>query len=56
MANSIDPTEKPREFLATVLAAALLVFNDQVHGSSEAFKVAEEFITEAEKRYGKIKP
>jgi hypothetical protein len=51
-----NPDEKPKEFLTVLVAAGLLIFQPKVFGTAEAFKLAEEFVAEAEKRTGKLNP
>ena len=51
-----DPAQKPREFLTILVAAGLLIFRKEVLGTQYAFKVADEFVVEVEKRVGKLNP
>lgn len=51
-----DPDQKPREFLLVLVAASLLIFNSKIYGASEAFSAAEQFVSEAEKRVGRLNP
>jgi hypothetical protein len=53
---ALDPETKPREFMTVIVAAGLLIFRSDIHGASDAFKVAEEFVAEAERRVGKLNP
>ena len=53
---ALDPETKPREFLTVLVAAGLFIFRPNVLGAEEAFKAAEQFIAEAERRVGKINP
>ena len=51
----LDPDKNPKELLTVLVAAGLLIF--KTHNSSqEAFKVAEQFVAETEKRVGKLNP
>jgi hypothetical protein len=52
----LDPETKPKEFLTVLVAAGLLIFRPSVFGPTEAFKSAEEFVAEAERRTGKMNP
>lgn len=52
----LDPETNPKGFLTVLVAAGLLIFRQNVHGAADAFKVAEEFVTEAERRVGKLNP
>lgn len=52
----LNPDDKPKEFLTVLVAAGLMIFRQNVYGASEAFKAAEEFVAEAEKRVGKLNP
>jgi hypothetical protein len=52
----LDPETKPCEFLTILVAAGLLIFRQNVYSISEAFKAAEEFVTETEKRFGELNP
>ncbi len=52
----INPDEKPREFLITIIAAMRYVFAPQDLMPGAAFDEAEKFVAEAEARYGKISP
>lgn len=52
----IDPDTNPKAFLTIAVAAGLLIFRQNVFGASEAFKLADEFVTEAERRFGKLNP
>jgi hypothetical protein len=49
-----DPDENPRAFVTALVAMALLVFHRSAPFASEAWKKADEFVAEAEKRYGKL--
>lgn len=49
---ALNPEEKPREFLITVIARLRYAFTET--GAADCFSQAEEFVAEAEKRYGKI--
>jgi hypothetical protein len=51
-----DPDTKPREFLTVLVAAGLLIFRPTINGPSDAFDMADRFVTEAEKRVGKLNP
>ena len=51
-----DPDENPKGFLTVIVAAGLLIFRQNVSDASEAFKAAEEFVAEAERRVGKLNP
>lgn len=52
----LDPDEKPREFLTVLVAAGLLIFRPNVNDDGDVFKAAEEFVAEAERRFGKLNP
>ena len=52
-----DPDSNPREFLTLIIAAGLFIFrNAYNYGAADAFRAAEEFVAEAERRVGKIEP
>ena len=51
-----SPDTHPKEALTVLVATLLLVFNDHVQTSAEAFQVAEEFVVETEKRTGRLNP
>jgi hypothetical protein len=53
--NPLNPDENPKAFLTIVLAAGFVVFG-HAKGTKEGFDHAEEFIKEAELRYGKLGP
>jgi hypothetical protein len=53
--NPLNPDENPKSFLTIVLAAGLKIFGP-ARGTKECFDHAEEFIKEAELRYGKLGP
>jgi len=50
----LDPDSKPREFLIVLIAAGVFIFKSV--GPKEAFDKATEFVAEAEKLIGPIKP
>jgi hypothetical protein len=52
----LDPDERPREFLTILVAAGLLIFRSNINGAGDAFKAAEEFVAETERRFGKLNP
>jgi hypothetical protein len=52
----LDPETNPKAFLTVAVAAGLLIFWANIFGAEEAFKVAEQFVTEAERRVGKLNP
>lgn len=52
----INPDEKPREFLITVIAAMRYVLAPQDLMPGAALDEVEKFVAEAERRYGKIEP
>ena len=52
----LDPETQPRELITILVAAGMLIFRPGVSGPSEAFKAAEEFVAEAERRFGKLNP
>jgi len=52
----LDPDKNPKGFLTIIVAAGLLIFRQNVSGASEAFKAAEEFVAETERRFGKLNP
>lgn len=56
MPMALDPDTKPKEFLTVIVAAGLFIFRPNVLGAEEAFRAAESFIAEAERRIGKINP
>ena len=53
---AFDPASKPKEVLTVVIAAGLFIFRASVFSASEAFKAADEFVAETEKRTGKLNP
>jgi hypothetical protein len=48
--------KNPKEALTILIAAGLLIFRDNVFGAEEAYKVAEQFVAETERRVGKLNP
>lgn len=50
---ALNPEEKPREFLIMVIAALHFAVSE-IASPTEAFDQAEQFVAEAERRYGPI--
>jgi hypothetical protein len=50
----LDPDENPRGFLTVIIAAGLLIFRQNVNGTEQAFKVADQFVAETERRFGSL--
>lgn len=53
---AVNPDEKPREFLAILVATGLRLFGHQAWTDEDRFNAAEKFVAEAERRYGKLNP
>lgn len=53
---AFDPEQKPREFVALLVAAGLLIFGNKPWSMEQIFDSAERFVKEAEQRYGKLNP
>jgi hypothetical protein len=51
---ALDPDAVPREALVILVAAGLRVFSMYSEPNGTCFDRAEEFVAEAEKRYGKL--
>ncbi|MDE2471020.1 MAG: hypothetical protein KGL35_20325 [Bradyrhizobium sp.] len=49
-----EPDENPREFLTLLVAAGIFIFNPNTYIAVEAFRAAESFVAEAEKRIGSV--
>lgn len=50
----LDPDKKPKEFLTILVAIGLKIFANKPWSDSDYFIAAENFIQEAENRYGKL--
>jgi hypothetical protein len=51
---ALNPDENPKEFLIIIVATGLRIFGNKPWSVEEHFEVAERFVEEAEKRYGKL--
>jgi hypothetical protein len=52
----LDPETNPKAFLTILIAAGALIFKSNVPDAKAAFVVADEFVVEAESRFGKLNP
>ena len=52
----LDPDTNPKAFLTILVAAGLLIFSAKTNGPVDAFARADDFISEAERRFGKLNP
>jgi hypothetical protein len=50
----LDPEEKPREFLIIILAVGLKIFGNKQWNKEDYFTEAQNFIDEAERRFGNL--
>lgn len=52
--NALNPDDNPRAFLIVLVAAGLLIFNQKIGGADDAFRVADQFVAETERRFGRL--
>ena len=53
---ALDLDADPKGFMTILVAAGLLIFRPGVQSPKEAFKTADEFVDEAERRFGRLNP